>query len=238
MLYPIYKEFCLIFQFLDDVVFSSGGIYLEIPKNSEKNSENINSTGSNEIYSNAIKEEPPSTLETLECLNQDEKAFTVTENSSIDSTQVNLQNQFESNPTTENAFKCSESLPSDSDLQQNMMARTDENILQCTRCCFSCSNLKSLRKHILRNHGEKKYKCSECDMSFAWKSEYKRHLVIHSSFKPFKCNHCSYSSRYKKCLNYHVLKRHTTDKPFKCTRCNFSTAVKGALNKHMIRKHS
>ncbi|XP_045466958.1 zinc finger protein OZF-like [Harmonia axyridis] len=149
------------------------------------------------------------------------------------------------------AYKCEEckkAFNTSSDLHKHKICVHMDRSLWKYSCeyCLRQFPLKiNLDNHIKTHTGEKNFSCHLCDKKCISRSALVRHIESHTNIKSFKCNFCNLSYKYKKSLEFHIVKKHGIGnakvpekvKKYFCHLCPKRYYANSKLEKH-IRSHT
>lgn len=137
---------------------------------------------------------------------------------------------------------------------------------KCEKCCFECSDEKSLQKHIDADHKNIYFECDICDQIFTQLSNLECHLKQHVKLKKqqnleptkqfhleshrkmehnvenqenpkqFQCEMCEKEFNTRRKYYYH--KEMHKGKIFPCSKCNLTLKTKSILDQHVRNVHT
>ena len=111
---------------------------------------------------------------------------------------------------------------------------------QCTTCCKTFKNKRSLRVHIGRHKNQANgviYTCSVCQKSFLDKTVHESHVKMHSTKKE-ECKFCNMKFCNVYSLGKHINRIHTQKNKYSCNQCDRYFFVKCELERHVNRTHA
>ncbi|XP_054628102.1 zinc finger protein 436-like isoform X1 [Dunckerocampus dactyliophorus] len=141
-----------------------------------------------------------------------------------------------------------EPLSSDTDIEGDMRAHTDNKHSECSKkktgkkrftcsvCAKSFSQRTNFTRHMRTHTGEKPFACSVCGQRFSQKFTMLSHMTTHTGEKPFNCSVCA--QRFSRNSNMvRHMRTHTAEKPFACSVCGQRFSYQSNIVPHM-RKHT